>query len=500
MPLAAPGARTLAPRAFALTGEQEAIVAAASEQDNPTVVKALAGTGKTSTCVEIARSMPRRRMTYLAFNKSVALEAEKRFPDWVRVGTAHSFAYQAVGKEYGHRLPGNGSRRVSAQQMARQLKVKPAMLDTGTLNPVLVTRAAQATVNAFMKTAEDRITGLHIPSRVIGLHSPFEVANHVLPVAERIWEDLQRVDGKFYFTHDVYLKLWQMRGATLPGDMVIFDEAQDADPVTAAVVAAQWGKKVYVGDENQAIYGWRGAVDALSRVEKATVLPLTKSFRFGPAIAEFANGWLEQLGSSLRVVGHDPIKSEVRPLTDGEIPDAILCRGNGTALGWVMAYQSRGIRVAMAPGDRSAGKDISSFAWAAKELMDGEGTSHPDLVGFQTWEELVKFVEEEEQTDDLKRLVGIITRCGVSKVIDAVKNLVTADRAQITVSTAHKAKGLEWGIVRVADDFAPKETDDDTLPDPTAQAEARMLNYVTVTRAKNLLDPGPLADTWMWDQ
>lgn len=484
-------------RSYSLTGEQANIVAAA-HAGSTVVAEALAGTGKTSTLVAMAESFPNRPTTYLAFNKSVQLEAARRFPTWVDVRTAHSIAFQTTGRAYSHRLPGNGGRRVSAQQMAKTMKVRAASLDTGTLNPVVLTRMAQATVAAFMKTADPEITDQHIPSRVFANHAPNEIAQVVVPIARKIWDDLSSTTGQFFFTHDVYLKLWQLQGAIIPSDLIMFDEAQDADPVIASIVARQNGQKVYVGDRNQAIYGWRGAIDALSRVEGATRLPLTKSFRFGPAIAEQANLWLEQLGSKLQVVGHDPVGSEVVAPGTLPIPRAILCRGNGTALGWVLAFHERGVPVALAPGDKTAGKDMERFAWAAKDLMNGEGTDHPDLVGFTDWRQLVTFVEEEENTDDLKRMVGIINRIGVSGVIDAVKKLVPEEKATITVSTAHKAKGLEWDSVKVADDFALSDKDDEA--EEKELREMRMLNYVTVTRAKKILDPGPLGEAWAWDR
>jgi hypothetical protein len=496
MPLSAPGsAPTLTaantpayrpdPR---LTGQQTDIITAA-HGGGTVVAEALAGTGKTSTLVEVARSFPGRPTVYLAFNKSVQIEAEKRFPGWVRATTAHSLAYQAVGKQYADRL---NSRRMPAKMMASQLKVKPAMLDTGTLNPVILTRMAQATVFQFLKTADPEVAAHHVPARVLAHHSPTQVTEAVMPIAHRIWADLRKPTGRFFFNHDVYLKLWQLTNPVIPADLIMFDEAQDADPVIAAIVARQAAQRLYVGDRNQAIYGWRGAVDAMSRVKDATRLPLTKSFRFGPAIAEIANQWLGLLGSKHQVVGHDPIRSSIGDLL---VPRAILCRTNGTALGWVLAFHERGVPVALAPGDKNAGKDIERFAWAARDLMNGEGTDHPDLVGFTTWRELVDFVEEEENTADLKRMVGIINRIGINGVIDAVRKLVPEERAQVTVSTAHKAKGLEWTSVKVADDFVPPEfEDDDEMVDPADL----MLAYVTVTRAQHVLDPGALGSPELW--
>lgn len=495
LPATAPIPSRLAPPTpqpqFPLTEQQQAIIDAAHEGKS-VVAEALAGTGKTSTLTELARSFVRRPGLYLAFNKSVQLEAERKFPDWINVTTAHGLAYRAIGQQYGHRLPGNkAASRMGAQAMARIMKVKPAQLDSGTLNPVVVTKMAQATVNAFMKTSDPHIRALHIPSRILALH-PL-VAEAVLPVAAKIWDDLRSLEGKFRFTHDVYLKLWQLTNPRLPVDYLMFDEAQDADPVIASIVAAQPCQKIYVGDRNQAIYGWRGAIDAMSKIEGATRLPLTKSFRFGPAIAEAANAWLDLLGSEHKVIGHDPIQSRVAEV---EVPRAILCRGNGTALGWILKFHADGTPVALAPGDNKAGKELERFAWAARDLMNGEGTDHPDLVGFSDWAQLVKYVDEEEDTADLKRLVNIVNRIGPSGVIDAVRGLVTEGRARVTVSTAHKAKGLEWDSVRVADDFVPKE-DADT-GEPIVEPADLMLNYVTVTRAKLMLDPGPLGEPCLW--
>lgn len=497
MPLSNPGLRTgrFAPAAntrpaIQLTDEQNAIMGAYHEKKPRIVVTALAGTGKTTTLRALAADSPRRPGVYLAFNKSVVLESEGKFPDAVEVTTAHSLAYQAVGRAYAHRLPGNGSRRLSAQEMARRLKVRALSLDGSTLNPVVVTKIAQATVAAFMKTADPHLMARHIPDRALAL-GPVAVTEAVLPVARAIWTDLTRTDGMFYFTHDVYLKLWQLRNPRLPFDYVMFDEAQDADPVIASIVAAQGAQTIYVGDENQAIYGWRGAVDAMSKVEDAARFPLTRSYRFGPAIADQANAWLDLIGTKLRVVGNPALNSTVEPLAE---PRAILTRTNGTALGWVLSFHKAGIPVALAPGTKQAGKDIERFAWAARDLMRGEGTDHPDLVGFPDWQALTKFVEEEEDTADLKRMVGIVNAIGPGGVIDAVRGLVPEQKARVTVSTAHKAKGLEWESVKVGDDFTPPDPDGDEAATP----EDRMLAYVTVTRAKNRLDPGALAEPSLW--
>jgi superfamily I DNA/RNA helicase len=288
-----------------------------------------------------------------------------------------------------------------------------------------------------------------------------------------------------------------MSNPTLPCDYVMFDEAQDANPVIAAIVASQTeAQRIYVGDRNQQLYAWRGAVDALDQVDGVR-LPLTRSFRFGPVIADQANFWLAQLGSELRVEGAGAHEGRVTVLDDAVSgrPDAYLCRGNGTAIGKVLNLLDAGERVALAPGDRNAGADIRSFAFAALDLQRGNGTDHYELSAFRSWTDLLTYIEEEENTSDLKRMVGIINQVGAPRVIDAIRRLSPREQATVMVSTAHKAKGLEWDRVKVADDFAPPTTPEGepAVPDP---AEL-MLAYVTVTRAKRELDPGSLA-TWNW--
>ncbi|MFD9636844.1 3'-5' exonuclease, partial [Streptomyces violascens] len=75
--------------------------------------------------------------------------------------------------------------------------------------------------------------------------------------------------------------------------------------------------------------------------------------------------------------------------------------------------------------------------------------------------------------------------------------LTQEPHAQVTISTAHKAKGREWPTVRIADDFHPPRGTDTTdpsgnsTPGPVNNAEAR-LAYVAVTRSRTQLDIGGL--------
>jgi cyanophycinase-like exopeptidase len=73
--------------------------------------------------------------------------------------------------------------------------------------------------------------------------------------------------GTCPITHDVYLKLWSLERPKISSDFLLFDEAQDANPVMLDLVMGQDAQKILVGDRYQQIYSWRGAVNAMQSVD-----------------------------------------------------------------------------------------------------------------------------------------------------------------------------------------------------------------------------------------
>jgi hypothetical protein len=489
-PAPAPATPTFAPPGATITrggptptGEQDAVVDAYLLGQH-LVVEAGAGTGKTSTLRMLAESRPRRRGVYVAYNKAIADEAAGKFPASVECRTAHSFAYRAIGRDYAHRLTGGygkggGSARLPSSEVARVLGLRGERLGERFVSAAALARIAGETVDRFCRSADLKLDAAHVPVGAGLEQAAADLAAVVLPAAEQIWADLLWTQGRLWFTHDHYLKIWSLLGPVLPADYVMLDEAQDANPVIASIVAAQeHAQLVYVGDRAQAIYGWRGAVDAMAGFDGIR-LQLTRSFRFGSAVACEANRWLDMLDADLRLVGHDPITSSVGWV---DRPRAILCRTNGGAFSAVMDELDAGRKVALT----GEGKDIQRFAWAAKSLMDGKGCDLPELAAFKTWAELQQYVDEEPSAKDLQVMVKMVNRYGASTIINTIKRLTPERRAEVTVSTAHKAKGLEWSSVRIGGDFAPPKEGD------KADRAELMLAYVAVTRAQERLDRGSL--------
>jgi UvrD-like helicase family protein/AAA domain-containing protein len=462
---------------FAPTSEQTRALEL-FESGSSLAIEAGAGTGKTSTLLLLAQST-RRRGQYVAFNKAIVTEAGEKMPGNVTCSTAHSLAFRAVGKRYAARLK---SPRMRSLDIAQHLRLTGTNVDGKYIGAGYLGGLAMRAITRFCQTA-DRVPGPeHVPY-VEGIDPIIDgrrtYANNealrwlVAPALQRAWDDLMSESGRLPFRHDHYLKAWHLDGPRINADFILFDEAQDANPVMVAIVAAQThAQLVWVGDSQQQIYSFTGAVNALENVPAEGRTFLTQSFRFGPAVAEVANGILDRLEADLRLVGTESIASVVGPIAE---PDAILCRTNATAVRTVLRLQSEGSTVSLVGG----GDDVVRFAKAAEQLMNGGRTDHPELACFDDWREVQTYVEEDEQGSELRLLVSLVTEFGVETILDALDRTIRETDADVIVSTAHKAKGREWNAVQLAGDFPS--------PEKIGPEELRLL-YVAATRAKRELD------------
>ncbi|WP_406490401.1 UvrD-helicase domain-containing protein [Streptomyces sp. NBC_01604] len=478
------------------TDEQTAAADAFHAGDH-LALQAGAGTGKTTTLALLARTT-RSRGRYLAYNRAIAQDATARFPRNVLCKTAHALAYAAVGHRYTRRL--NAPRR-PAWQTGQALGItKPIRIGDREVSPKALSNATLRTVTRFCHTADEKIARHHVP-HLRGLEDKdlhAQLAHHIVPFARKAWMDLHNTDGgAVRFDHDHYLKIWALTQPRIDADFLLLDEAQDTNPVVEQIFLAQrdHAQLVMVGDSAQAIYQWRGAKDVMTGFD-GTQLALSQSFRFGPHLAEEANRWLHLADAPIRLTGTPAVPTELGPVTS---PDAVLCRTNVGAMAQVMILMAAGHRVALAGG----GDSLRALAHAARDLKEGRRTHHPELILFPSWGELQDYAAHDPAGRDLQPLVNLVDAHGTDAILCAVDHLAPEPQAQVTVSTAHKAKGREWPSVLIADDFARPEdsrpdapTGTPASPDPIDDGEAR-LAYVAVTRTRHRLDLGGLS--WIHD-
>jgi hypothetical protein len=495
---------------FQPSPQQRAIIDGALRRESM-VVQARAGTGKTTTMAQLSwaihqASRGNARIGYIAYNKSVQIGAQGKFSPLTDCRTAHSLAWRAVGRFYAHRRGASGD--IKPWFIPSWLGFWKGFKVTGVNRdglPIIVkggsiARLAKDTVKKFCESADMEIMRHHVPlPREINGAVGDRVRELALRSAEKMWADLVDLNGSaMTFSHDHYLKIFGMEfvknGWSLPYDVIILDEAQDANPIISQIYQTQLTKGtqgIAIGDSCQSIYGWRGATDTLEMMasQGAPVRYLTQSYRFGEAIAAAGNLWLDIAGFDVPVIGSPQLDGH-RGELDQDSPHAVICRTNSGCVDAAIQARQQGRSVHLVGGTEQSLELVKEIT----KLVAGQESTHPKLMAFPTYGKLLEFLNSGMNDDNELALADrLLTAYGADRLEATLSTCLTPRvDAHTVISTAHKFKGDEHRQVRIGTDFvepipsSKNPTGRPTKPDC-------MLNYVAVTRALEVLDDSALA-------
>ncbi|CAN7777899.1 UvrD-helicase domain-containing protein [Cupriavidus necator] len=451
------------------TDEQQDAVAAVIA-GGPVKVKAYAGAGKTTFLCMASEARPRG--LYLAFNKDIAQEAQRKFPANTRCRTVHSLAFGSTSPEITRKLnyPVEPAHALAMRYGLGPLTVPTTIGKTVELTTGKVGRMVMDGVARFCSSAQAEPQAWHIPvDPLIDEELADALRAELLPHVQTLWRESIDPKGVASISHATYVKLWQLSRPRIPADFILFDEAQDADGLMLSVLRGQSSQVVYVGDPYQQIYEWRGAVNAMDHI-KAPEKGLTESFRFGTAIAGLASRLLRLMDEAVPVRGQASIASRVvRHAAPGEIrPNAILCRKNTTLLAKVAEGLQRGDKV----GARTKKEELVAFIDGAERLLAGQRTYHPAAPSlFETWLDVQEYAESFAGRD-MQPLVKLIDEQGPTYLRQLLAAVAPEEQADYVVSTVHKAKGLEWPTVTLADDFRFRREDNGNISEIDSSLQA----------------------------
>lgn len=480
------------PQFSTLTREQGGVVV--SQAKNIKVV-ARAGSGKTKLAMAYAAARPKARGLYLAFGKPTQFEASTRLRTLgvnTEARTGHSLAWAGFGSKLDAacKLTSNGSLRTGIT--ANLLGVNWP-----------VAKAVNETIRKYMCGADKEISDKHLPDE-----RDFPIvrtaAGAIMDNAGTFWKRLTDLDDQeAKAVPDVYIKQWINSDPVLNYDFILFDECQDANPLMSHLVEQQnHCSRLYIGDPHQSIYGFRGAVDAMSTLSVDETHTLTASFRFPKNIGLLASTFLQHwkgekvplrgLGAGGRIVPGDQQAYLARTVA-GLIGKGFELHSKGHKLHWVKGFEDYRVAPIM----------------EAYRLYKGESSANfqdPVLKLMRSWGELEDYVEVTGDADagSVFRLVQQY-RDEIPNIIETLKReqLRSSDGAPFVLTTAHKAKGLEWPVVRMINDFFSfKDRSDGTkwlTPERIDPQEAN-LAYVTLTRAMKAVGPTPELIEWFRQQ
>ena len=490
---------------------QQAVFDFVTTGQGSAIVEAVAGSGKTTTIVEaLKRIPPGQKVTFLAFNKSIATELQSRIPRHAQAQTTHSLGFQAIRKSLGSpKVDGDkvkkliqadaslypaGVWRIMRYKLGRMVGLAKnhgiAPEDTEALGILPDTMDTWQRLISHFEILEDG--ELSEALRYAGLQSTPE--EYLVEGTRRILRASLADTATIDFDDMIYLPV--VFNLAMPkSDWLFVDEAQDISGIQLAMIEkalSKNGRLVAVGDPHQAIYGFRGAdANALKNIAakfNATHLPLSISYRCPKKVVTEAQRYVKHiLPSDTAPDGAVEFRDKMK-FTDFLPNDMVVCRFKAPVV--KLAYRLLAARVQCKIIGRDIGAGLVSLIRGLK------ASSLPDLArGVKDWhkqqcdKKLAKDPEADltdlnEKEEMLSTIIEMSTATSVEGLIGEIEQLFTEDaRGVVRLSTIHKAKGLEADrVFWLNSNYTLKKAKQEWQ-----QEQENNLRYVAVTRAKNYL-------------
>lgn len=504
---------------------QQDIFAAVHDSRDSLIIEAVAGSGKTSTIIECTNHVVAgERIAFLAFNKSIASELGRRITAAnARCMTLHAAGFAAWKQGLGWdandcRVDGKktwgivedalswpdrkkfGAGIVKLVGLAKGIGIVPSVTVGGTICPAL-------------EMAKGLVRDTNEAWELLMDHHGIDEEDVDIDLARSI---LARsvADAREVIDFDDMLYMPVVAGAAFEKyDVVFLDEAQDVNAMQVEMAArmVDGGRLIAVGDENQSIYGFRGAgTNAMQVIAErfgCRSLPLSVSYRCPRRVVEHARQWVERIewasdaedgiveldeGGELRCFqpGDAILCRVTRPLVALAfrlIRAKVACRVIGRDIGAGMTGLVKKLgRTWLAPGATQDGfRDafqVKLDGYRAREAARLAKRREPTLLAglHDKLNTLQVFVDELAEGDGIEELISSIS----ALFRDAEAGGVDGAR-MVNLSTVHKAKGMEFDRVFILDAR-------EYMPSPWARAgwesaQEQNIQYVAATRARREL-------------
>ena len=484
------------------------------------LVKAVPGSGKSTTIVESMSHVPRgRQIIAMAFNKSAMAELKQKVPAGVIASTFHSHGLKACSRAFNRpEVDGDKgrtiSREIATEAMTGWGRKRVEVLVNESYNDrdrapsaneriqirELVDKEIREWADSVVKCVslsksyladtvaqiEDVIDLHQICPPELEIDRPMFVAQ--VQASLRKCAEVTSVvdfDDMVWFPHVHRLAVQQF-------DEVFVDECQDLNAAQISLVlktVRKGGRITAVGDPCQAIYGFTGAgADSINQIHKALdakVLPLSITYRCSKAVVREAQTISMEIEAAPNAVEGSVVAANMeRLMNEVREGDFILSRTNGPLMGICLGLLKAGRRANI------QGRDIGTkLAAVMKKAKTNDVDAMLEHVDAWTALEVKRLTKREKDTTVVTDTQACIHALSEGETrVDAV--IAKIDRlfadgdgtARITLSTTHKAKGLEReNVWLLRDTYMRRPSKEDEAGKDDGQE--RNLYYVAVTRA-----------------
>jgi superfamily I DNA/RNA helicase len=448
-------------------------------------VRARAGTGKTSTLLEGINHAPERSILLAAFNKRIADELKTRLKNRrAQAKTLHSVGYASIRSRQPAQLDEDRGHRIAEELVAGPVEMVHLVQK---LAAVAKNAAPFAKHEDLLALADDFDLEPDPDWQEEGWHTA-DIAALALKAMNRALEP----DGTVDFDDMVFVPV--CRGWVRPRfDLVVIDEAQDMSATQIEICRRSvlpGGRIAVIGDDRQAIYGFRGAdstsLDRLKHELRAAELPLTVTFRCPRLVVEQAQRLVPDFEAAANAPLGELVEMTAAQMYAAASPgDFILSRKNAPLVRVCLTLIVAGKRAMI------EGRDIGQGLIALIRRLRA-ATIEDLIAGVERWRnrEIQKYrgntskkaAAKLEQILDAAAALTVLAEASDSvghleRRIEALFQETGGKRQDVVVcSSVHKAKGLERDrVFGLMDTLYPGGRDD---------MEERNVHYVLLTRAK----------------
>ena len=410
------------------------------QQNEILAIKSVAGSGKTTTLLELSKIHNTKKILYLAFNKAlitdIGAKIRKQGIKNLHPQTFHSLVLGAY---------------ISVKKIEPEIQeLKPQTIHT--LIPWFKGKPFSLRkyyVDLYMKfCAQPKYS------------TPDEFSENTLgeakPFLKSLWNKTLYND---FITFETLIKLclvnrWLKEYIDTTYDMIMIDETQDFDIMMLNMLLTDTTvPKIFVGDTKQSIYQWRGCINGFNHLPStALIVEFYSTFRIGDPACEiirtkFKDCWMISKSANTTV-----LTSDISTINDKKY--TYLCRTWRHLL--AMAQTMKDVWI----------YDYEKQCNKMRKLHEILSTFHGNI-------------NDEEFPDDLPKFLRSITTTQLENIISTIEeNLTNETDAKVKFYTIHAYKGKEDDNVRIASDN-----------DGIGEEEGDNLYYVALTRGmKNIIE------------
>lgn len=376
-------------------------------------IKSVAGSGKTTSLLELAKIHKSKKILYLAFNKSLITEIQSKL---IKQKITNMFPYTFdsllvnIYKSINNRDPNiiNLSSQ-TIQDIIPWLKGKafPIRQDIVKLFIKFCRQIGHTTIQDFCK---------------------YEVGKDK-PLLETLWKKTMsgNVDTFEGFRKLSIVQHWFKGYIDRTFDMIMIDETQDFDIMMLRMLLDDTTiPKIFVGDPKQSIYQWRGCINGFEYMPQGSlIIEFYSTFRIGEPACEkirekFDDCWMISKSKNETILTNDECFTETEKYTYlFRTWRHLLTTAQNMKTIWIAGFD----------------KKIDSIRKQHKKLRIGFG------------------FDDDEFEDDLPKFLKSITEEQLNAMISNIEgNLVHQDCATCKIYTIHSYKGLEDDNIRIAND------------------------------------------------